>query len=522
MVGAFLPYLGNLVFLALFALLGLALRQIAREQKPAQAKPAAAPELEPQCFAPAARLERVLAPRVERRLVSRPVAVERRGAGAPPAESAPGETTERQDAGEAVIARLVPQVPIRRDAPARSWFGGAPEMPAAMPWPKFSGRRGLFLAQICCADLPEKLWFGRGPRRGWLAIFVDPNDGRELRALHFAERGAPRPAPAPGACCTWPHAGGLDGEGLRRIDAFPRWPLDIVAVGPACADPRAEGDVGAARHGFLRAGFDLASPQHHPFDWASALALPEMAIAAMARRRALIRSALPDVQKQLANARKQIELGGLTQATLKEMERRAEELPMLVDGWKASVHSFDAASDQLRALAENLRARAESEPFTPAIAAELMAQLRGIELIHVERAPDPERGPGAENVRVTCLPLTEHHPDASLFAHDYEVLREDWAKHAYVADGDVFTDAQRDHFEARWRALAAHEMAGLGHMPFRDIPGFNPETQAVLVEFVSSALLKWRFGDDGSLAATIDELALGQSDFTRLRSQISQ
>jgi hypothetical protein len=528
MIVGFFTDSGNIAFLALFGLLGLALRKIAREQP----EPEPERELLPEALVPAARIEAVLAPFVERRVASRPVKFERRGLRAPRAaavEAAVGaglvgagleETALDETAlDEGVVARLVPQIPMRAGETARSWFGGAPEMPAVMPWPKFSGRRGLFLAQICCADLPEQLWSGRGPRKGWLAFFIDPQDGRDLRALHFAERAAPRPAPAPGACCTWRQGG----EGPRRIDAFPRWPLDIVAVTAAdgAADPRAPAPPEAAPQASVRAGFDLASPERHPADWASFFALTDMALAAMARRRILIRSALPDVQKQLANARKQIELGGMAAAMLHEMQRKAGDLPPLVEGWTQAVASLDAAMGQVQTLADELRGRAEAASLSGEDAAALMERLAEIELVHVERVPEPERGAGAERARITRLPLTRHDPDARLFVDDYESLREDWAKHAWCAGADALPDAQRGYFEARWRELAAHEMSGMGHAPFRDIRGFDRERQSVLIEFVSSELLKWRFGDGGSLAATIDNAALAQGDFTRLRTQTS-
>ena len=352
---------------------------------------------------------------------------------------------------EGVVARLVPQIPIRTAETARSWFGGAPEMPAVMPWPKFSGRRGLFLAQICCADLPVELWSGRGPRKGWLAFFVDPNDGTGFAGAAFRGARGARPAPAPGACCAWRQ--GV--EGPRRIDAFPRWPLDIVAVAAAdrggAADPRAPAPPEAVRQASVRAGFDLASPERHPADWAAFFALTDMALAAMARRRILIKSALPDVQKHLASARKQIELGDMAAAMLGEMQRKAEDLPPLVEGWKQAVASLDAAMRQVRTLADELRGRAEAASLSSEDAAALMERLAEIELVHVERVPEPERGAGAERARITRLPLTRHDPDARLFVDDYESLREDWAKHAWCAGADALPDAQRVWFEARWR-----------------------------------------------------------------------
>jgi hypothetical protein len=66
------------------------------------------------------------------------------------------------------------QVPIRFDEPARSWLGGLPKMPDNIRWPRTSRGAPLhFIAQIACADLPEQIWTGRGPRDGWLLLFVD-------------------------------------------------------------------------------------------------------------------------------------------------------------------------------------------------------------------------------------------------------------------------------------------------------------------------------------------------------------
>ena len=67
------------------------------------------------------------------------------------------------------------QVPIRFDEPARSWLGGLPQMPDNIRWPRTAstGAPLHFIAQIACADLPKQIWNGRGPRDGWLLLFVD-------------------------------------------------------------------------------------------------------------------------------------------------------------------------------------------------------------------------------------------------------------------------------------------------------------------------------------------------------------
>jgi hypothetical protein len=508
MIGAFFSDVTNLGFVLVLGLVVAAVHTLRPESKPL---------LETAIAVPPERIQRVLAgvaraARAPRSgfLPPRPVAGD--------IEPAPiDEDGSAAPDGSGVVARLVPQIPIRSGELARSWFGGGPEMAAAMPWPKFSGRRGLFLAQICCADLPEDLWNGQGPRKGWLAFFVDPQDGRDVRVLHFAERGPARTPPAPGACRTW--------RGASEGHAFPRWPLDIVAVTSGeqevgVQDPRIAGRPKMRRE-LDAAGFDLASPDYHPFDWASAQALTDLALAAIARRRNLIQSTLPDVEKKLANARKQLELGAMTEEMSRAMRLRAQDLPPVVEGWKESLASLNSSAEKLRAIAEELRARAEAECFSLEAIAEVMTRLQAITVTHVERGLDPARGADAETVRIVRLPLTAHDPDVGFFVPDYEAQREDWAKQAYCAEPDALPAVQRAFFERIWSDQAAHEMSGMGHAPFHFVCGFDRDRQTVLIEFVSSELLNWRFGDVASLAVTIDKAALAKGDFSTLLSRIT-
>jgi hypothetical protein len=86
----------------------------------------------------------------------------------------PGKRIGREKRPEASVV-LRRQVPVRFDEPARSWLGGLPQMPDNIRWPR-TARNGAslhFVAQIACADLPKQIWNGRGPRDGWLLLFVD-------------------------------------------------------------------------------------------------------------------------------------------------------------------------------------------------------------------------------------------------------------------------------------------------------------------------------------------------------------
>jgi len=77
----------------------------------------------------------------------------------------------RTGAQPSVVLRR--QVPIRFDEPARSWFGGLPQMPDNIRWPRVAKGAPLhFIAQIACGDLPKQVWNGRGPRDGWLLVWA--------------------------------------------------------------------------------------------------------------------------------------------------------------------------------------------------------------------------------------------------------------------------------------------------------------------------------------------------------------
>lgn len=140
-----------------------------------------------------------------------------------------------------VLRRQVPPDPVDT---ARSWLGGLPRMPDDVEWPRSvsaespqQGERPLhFLAQISCADLPEELWGGLGPREGWLLVFIDPNQGTPdgndaFRIIHNSHLGPER---APPFDLGPVHDGMYTGGSYAWLpkDQVPpvwrRWPVDIV------------------------------------------------------------------------------------------------------------------------------------------------------------------------------------------------------------------------------------------------------------------------------------------------------
>jgi uncharacterized protein YwqG len=139
-----------------------------------------------------------------------------------------------------VSAVLKRQIPIRFHEQPRSWLGGLPMMPVSVKWPREPEGAPLhFVAQIACADLPENLWNGQGPRKGWLLFFIESmkfedEAGSDLvRILHIdtlgPERGPPQDMP------TVRHAMSdyIDYAEPRIRPGVPKlwrkWPVDLVA-----------------------------------------------------------------------------------------------------------------------------------------------------------------------------------------------------------------------------------------------------------------------------------------------------
>jgi uncharacterized protein YwqG len=151
------------------------------------------------------------------------------------------------------------QVPIRFGETARSWFGGLPQMPRTVAWPRAStnGAALNFIAQICCADLPKQLWGGRGPRDGWLLLFADyrqlndsEDDDSLVQVLHTNRLGPERSPPGQTFLRSVMNrlTTSADDDGAEDANKPPviyrRWPIDIVVqnVPPLPPAPENEWD----------------------------------------------------------------------------------------------------------------------------------------------------------------------------------------------------------------------------------------------------------------------------------------
>lgn len=143
---------------------------------------------------------------------------------------------------------------------SQSWLGGQPKLPVSVPWPTAGTQYGSaplqFLAHISCADLPDNLWNGEGPRTGWLVffrLFEDENGFDTIRVIHTSVLGPTRyPAEVPDNF----------GEGLRQC-----WPLKLVM--PQTIDRNVPLDHVELHTSYRK---DSENALYRPFDWPSAVA----------------------------------------------------------------------------------------------------------------------------------------------------------------------------------------------------------------------------------------------------------
>jgi uncharacterized protein YwqG len=215
----------------------------------------------------------------------------------------------RTGAQPSVVLRR--QVPIRFDEPARSWFGGLPQMPDNIPWPRVAKGAPLhFIAQIACGDLPKQIWNGRGPRDGWLLLFVevlqmeddsegllsllaealqgeDESERRLIRVLHIDRLGPERQPPDDMPTVRHAladHIGQFEPEirdGVPKL--WRRWPVDLV-VQQVPAPPTGDGKwepaevTGAELYGAPEDEENIdhfAEAEPRPLTWRGALYLIE-------------------------------------------------------------------------------------------------------------------------------------------------------------------------------------------------------------------------------------------------------
>ena len=422
---------------------------------------------------------------------------------------------------EPVTVRLVPQIPPRDTACPTSWLGGQPRLDRGTAWPEIREIPAVFLAQISFADLPRDLWDGLGPRSGAYAVFTHPHDG-DMRIVPVADPGAPGEPPRPqdDAEHWFTPRGALHFGDLKPFSqpGVPLWPVDLVAVRPGDTAPSAgTGDEGGPIHRLYRDGYDIADRAFHPFDWELMVALTEILAMRIERFWRDVDGASP-IAVQAANVERRLatlDTGGDDPLDREELENMHGSLVELV----AATEAAAAANCDARVRAEEIvaivRDSAHKTPFSPTDAAAVIDALRMIRWTKVHRRPGPEGRIGAERIESLSLALTEHHPDAPLWVHDYLSVWFDRARHAYAADPDALPADTRALLDTWCRELAARETGHIGPAPLGTRHDYDEDMHATLLELPSSELMGWSFGDADRLALMLRKADLAAGRFDR-------
>lgn len=392
---------------------------------------------------------------------------------APPDASPPAPAPARAEARGGI--RLIPQTDPRDPILTRHWIGGRPRLPAAMPWPQIDDSDGDFVAQVACDALPPTLWDGLGPRTGWLAFFAHPATNAAT-ALHLPEDGPPRDPPhGVGGALFHPFPGRAPDLMALAVRAFPEWPVEVATTADAATD--------GATALLPAAGYDIADPAFHPFDWPGMKALAR-----------LLESRLPLLQADPA-------------APADASDELAEALA------EATVLNADAA-DRAREIIDIVGEADDASNFSPSDATVVMTALHAIRWTRVVATADADGG--EDRVEVLTLPLTRHHPDADLWVGDYLAVLADHARHRATSEPDRLSAPMRALFGPMWAAMAGAAPA-MGGLPAFYTHGFDEERDALMLEIPVSGLTGIGPAAGKSVALAMRKADLAAGNFAALR-----
>ena len=393
----------------------------------------------------------------------------------------------RARAAPRLFATLRPAVPIDPDRTYPGWFGGAPDLPEDVPWPEVADEPAHFLCQIDCAALPAGLWQGAGPREGWLRIFAGTywSETDWFTGLWTAERGTPRDGPGPAEADWFRAAPSLD----PALTTIPRWPIDIASCEDLkLATPDHQEGFQTYRHA---AEMDLRDPCFQPFDAAT------------------VRLLLSRLRKDLERWQRFPESWAQNQPQMEQADR---------DYLTAFQPRIDDAVSAFEAVAQRVEAGLQTNPSHGEVISRMVDELAGIV---VPRAGKQE---AAKPFEETATPLTGMPPVLrSNWPQDYREALYEHAKAAYAADPAALPPQQRAFFERVWAEDAACSVVTMGAVP----RGFaatacGPDAEhALLMEFTTSQLLNWIWGDMYNLVLAVPRQDLAAHRFDRLTAEIT-
>lgn len=482
---------------------------------------------------------------------------------------------------EEVSVVLRRQVPVRWDAPARSWIGGLPMMPEDVEWPvgpttdyPERGQTPLhFVAQIACADLPPELWGGLGPRTGWLLLFLNGQDwdvmdnSKAIRVLHIPELG-PERTPPPGIMpvhdemYTGPNYGFVRSQ--EDIPAtWRRWPVDLVPIpnraieGSRVPSVIPENFASVLYGGAPEKDGRARPPFIAPFTWRGALYVVDSIIRVLAKEHGL----------SLDNVRGKVTVPGWVADAITRVDpeiARLQDSPVLRGtADSAADEAARARLEEARAnIARHLEGLREARRFLVDSGDEptLLARIEQSHQAHVEwRADAKQRVPALREA------IIAHELDSALPEQDWEALRKaleedrrpywllqssgtrgllpaliDQSLLDLAGDGvraaqvelaaDYYVSPELRHLvpaelvafmEPHWRSLYSnrpHRMGGL-HDGIQSDAEEGPTSSVLLFQIATDDAMHWVWGDAGAYYVFIDTDRLAAGDFSKLRAE---
>jgi hypothetical protein len=344
-----------------------------------------------------------------------------------------------------------------------------------------------FLAQIACADLPDALWQGAGPREGYLRFFLPlkwGGWGRGPYVIHTVKRGVPREGPslAPSEWFSTPP--GVNCQ--PRSFEVPRWPIlfeplrgDIDPINPFRLrdDPHNPPPEGIN-------AFDIDDPAMRP--WSPGTLAN------------IIRVAAERLKKAQSNPYR--------------LSPKTEEQAQLV---AQQSEGLEVAIQRLEALHRDIATRQIT----------LEQAIVIFDTITVPRLRWTANKPEAPSRLILDGVHRIARPDDHALASQYELKAAlfEVERFDYLQVREDLPVAVAARLDREFAFIAAHETAGMGHIPSsyyhgHDMQGDEPIT---LLELPSSNLMGWMFGDLDRLSFTIAWSDLVAGDFSRVFIDVS-
>jgi len=353
--------------------------------------------------------------------------------------------------------RLVLANPSQNVTPARSWIGGTPHLPSNVKWPEVETKQAVFLAQICCEDLPSKMWAGNAPATGWLCFFASPEHLSKVLVLHVKGSVKERRAPSGAVSCqslnkTRERLLELAGEQFRLT---PRW-----GVVPRLAGRQKEPDIRDTYRGRASAVARCDSIRHKEFNLGD----------------------FPPVNKATGVALVecfQSYLDRSTTGSLREDLQRLDPKGVVLASREQTKNSFEKVSvDFLLHLG--------NEEFDPERASQFVDELQHINTENWHLA-DTQKMPAA---------LAFHEQPVMRY---FEFLETD-LRFRYRDRIENLSGRYREFFSKYWAILAEAETPLMGGKSGLVDPFEGRGSPERLLELPSSNLLGWTFGDSSSLS----------------------